>query len=310
MAKNSTKTVPDTPNMTPIMKLRSAVPDPAIKAAIIQHIMTNNITRLGGKRFAEIAPEMLDVPTEYQRPADIKRAERIAAKWSDKKYTMPKVTYRNGQLNVLDGNHTRTAAIIAGRPTIAVEIVEDITIQQEAELFDTQDENKVRVNWYNKYKSMLFRGHPDAVALNNICNKYQLTIGPNRSSNKRHMSAIRASLKLIADETFGPDYIDWVLGIMHRSNNWLISGNKGTRDSHINMFTDVYCEGVANGRLTEYADKLAAVLDKHSPDDFDGIALTTYGANDTRYPTKRLCLAIAHDEYVEGAYPHVIRPVD
>ncbi len=307
--KASAKTASQTPVRPIDIILRKAPPDD-VKEIIAQNVVANGTIAMGGKKFAQVAPEILCIPPEYQRLSNLNQAVKIAKEWSARQYTPPKVSYRDKKLMAIDGQHTAMAAILAGVDNIAIDLIEGITAYEEAKLFDTQDDNKVRVNWYSKYRSMLFRREPIAVALDDLCTKYSLHIGPaGKNTPKRRMSAISCAIRMLRDEQYGKDFLDWCFGIMDKTNLWLLSGTSGANDCHINMMTDTYIEGKRENCLDLYASRLVAAMDQLHPNEFDTVANNTYGYHDRRTPTKRLCLDIAHGMYVPPQSGYVKRPV-
>lgn len=298
---------------TPIQRLNKEKPDDAVKSAIIATLMTSNITRLGGKRMMEIPPELIDVAPEYQRGKRLNQAAEIAANWNDNKYNFPTVSYRNGKLYAVDGQVTDMAAVLAGKTVIGVNVLENITIEEEAKLFDTQDENKSRLKWHEIYKSRLFRKEPDAVALDTVCRKYRLEVTSSQRKSPRRMPSINCALACIARKDLGPDFLDWVFDLMEQSDNWFLGEKTPITNTHINMFIDTYCEGVENNCLAEYSDRFIEVMSHHSPDDFDKLAISlanerNMSSKDARSPTKFLCAKIAHGEFIEGRKPYIITP--
>lgn len=78
------------------------------------------------------------VDMSYQRAADAVYVKKIAKEWDDMKANPVHVSLRaDGFYYVMDGNHTRLAAEIAGRQTLPCRVYMGLTVEEEARNFAT-----------------------------------------------------------------------------------------------------------------------------------------------------------------------------
>lgn len=59
--------------------------------------------------FKVLRPSQIKVDPLYQRPLETKRVERIVKEWSGDLVNEPKVSYRDGQYWIFNGQHTISA---------------------------------------------------------------------------------------------------------------------------------------------------------------------------------------------------------
>ena len=136
---------------------------------------------------------------EYQKPLNEKRVSQIAAEFDERVANEPKVSYRNGNYFVFDGQHTIAARVMrnGGKPLkIRCKVYRDLTPEQEALLFATQTGfaakptpgNRLRARIYAKDKMAIdFRDETE-------CCGFLLDLDGSRSDY--HINCINTAMRM------------------------------------------------------------------------------------------------------------------
>ena len=109
----------------------------------------------------------LQVDYDYQRPLDKNRVNKIATHWKDEQARPLILSLRtNNQFYVVDGNHTRTAAIIKFGPEVQLpaKIYVDLSKEQEAELFYALNSNSKAPTFNDKLRARYVAQEPEVIA--------------------------------------------------------------------------------------------------------------------------------------------------
>ncbi len=93
----------------------------------------------------------------FQRPLEERRVEELIHKYNPYKVNPIKVNYRNGQFYVYDGQHTLVmlSRLFGNNHMVPVIISYDLTLEQEAELFTTQDDGSKRLSKMDNFRSRM-----------------------------------------------------------------------------------------------------------------------------------------------------------
>ena len=103
----------------------------------------------------------------YQRGVERKRVELIAAHFNEYVANEPKVSFRNGQFIVTDGQHTIEGRILrnGGKDLpILCKVYTGMTVEQEALLFAQQTGESARLTPGDKMRAMIYGGDPECMA--------------------------------------------------------------------------------------------------------------------------------------------------
>lgn len=187
--------------------------------------LLRNVATIGGIKLAEIPLTLLEIHPTVQRPR--KGHERkIAAEWSRDKAGAIRVSYRDGHLYIIDGQHRFLAAQLAGETSIACHISEGMDEANEAIAFATQGENTTRVNTKDKVKALLLAPKDPraaaAVALSKICKEFNVSLLPKDSNDKPSLGGVRAATCTISNH--GEDALRWCFDVIKNANWRMVEG--------------------------------------------------------------------------------------
>lgn len=152
------------------------------------------------KKNAGVLPTMtvsidsLNVDYIYQRPLDHKRVKYIAENFKPSLVRTPIVSLRaNGELYIIEGNHTVNAAKAFGWKTIPVQYHTGLTVEQEALEFEALNRigrnGRLAVPVCNRFNALLIGGSLEETAINSIVEGLGLRIS---RESKRGINAIEA----------------------------------------------------------------------------------------------------------------------
>lgn len=119
-------------------------------------------------KYGKVNSEKIVSDKAYQRPLDSKRVKRIADNFNPKLVNPIKVSLRDGKYYVFDGQHTLKALVLRnGGKDFPVEckIYENLTQEQEAELFAEQNGISRAVDIASKMKAKHLSGDKEIAEL-------------------------------------------------------------------------------------------------------------------------------------------------
>lgn len=131
-----------------------------------------NAKEMNGVKFAELPVDLLVLDEEYQRPEHSWR--QIATNWNDMLVGTIICSYRDCRFYVIDGATRCRAAKFLGKETINAIVYTDLTLEQEADLFARQDENKKLVTQSEKFNAHRVAKVSDVLAIDAICKEYHV----------------------------------------------------------------------------------------------------------------------------------------
>lgn len=153
----------------------------------------------------------LQVDYSYQRPLSPSRVTSIADKWSDRKSGIITVSERpSGELFVVDGQHRFRALEQVGRTSLRAEVWTGLSIPEEAEMFDSLNDERARVDPLSRFRAQLRYGNGTARAVKDTVEEAGAMIQPHVSSSR--YEGIRAvdTLRKIYTRS-GRETLTWVL---------------------------------------------------------------------------------------------------
>jgi hypothetical protein len=108
----------------------------------------------------------LQIDKGYQRGLDERRAERLARSWSSLKAQVLIVSARmDGSFFVIEGQHRLSAARIARVPSLYCLLLWGLSREQEAELFEVYNAERVGVHIIDRFKAALVAKDKTALAI-------------------------------------------------------------------------------------------------------------------------------------------------
>ncbi len=156
---------------------------------------------------------ILTVPTEelivdsYQRKnIRMQKVLRIANQFDAGVLGIVKVSKRGGRYYIIDGQHRVTACKMLGIPTMKVEILEGLTVEEEAEKFlkiNGANGEVTRLSAFDVFNAKVVAKQPTAVSVKNIIEGHGFSIGfGNVMSVKKLMRLHDKHGALIFDRAF------------------------------------------------------------------------------------------------------------
>lgn len=131
---------------------------------------SGEMKKVGFKNVQDVDINLLTVDKNYQR--DAMSVAKIVAEWDENQVVFPRVSYRDGEFHIVDGQHTIEAAKIKGYTTFPCDIIQFISDKQEADLFAKQNDNKRNLSPVQLIKAKHYAGDSKIIAIVDLCNKY------------------------------------------------------------------------------------------------------------------------------------------
>lgn len=146
---------------------------PAPNKATINALLNSGLD-MEGVKFCIVPIDMLEVDHAYQRPAT-EKVRAIADHWDYAKAGALNVSLRDGRLYVMDGQHRMEGCLKSGRDVIMCAIREGQTMNEEIDVFVTQNENISRVSKYDIFHARWHKGDDQtACELKALLDKYHI----------------------------------------------------------------------------------------------------------------------------------------
>lgn len=145
-----------------------------------------------------IDSEQLNIPREiYQRRKHKNKISRIVAKWDERVANEPKVSYRDGEFFVFDGQHTILAREeIAGTTNtpILCKVYTGLTAQDEALLFAKQTGTSSKPRSGETLRANIFGGEEEALAFTRTTESVGLVVDLTGTRYDRHLACVSTAL--------------------------------------------------------------------------------------------------------------------
>lgn len=146
----------------------------------------------------------------YQRKKDKNKIAQIVSKWDERVANEPKISARDGQFFVFDGQHTILAreALNGDKPTeILCKVYTGMTAQDEARLFALQTGFSSKPRSGETLRANLFGEDDEAVAFTTATEKVGIQVDLNGTRFERHLACVGTALN--AYRTLGEElYIE------------------------------------------------------------------------------------------------------
>lgn len=124
----------------------------------------------------------LDVDDTYQRNTNGTRSKenikKIMSNFCWEEFTpITVVKTEKGTYNIIDGQHRYKAAVALGDiKELPCWIISKTSVKEQADTFIGINKNRVSTNPYDLYKANIAAGNPDAVMIDDFCNKAGIII--------------------------------------------------------------------------------------------------------------------------------------
>lgn len=231
--------------------------------------ISNSSTK--GKYTYEVPLILVHIDEGYQRTETFSKAkgDAIALDFSEFVYEPIKLNYRDGKFYCPSGQHRIYAHIKMRRNTIYSELV-CCTRNEEIAIFLFQDDNRSKLSQYDRFKAGCELGLVEDVALRDVCNKLNVTIG--KPGGRAQLNAIVAAKTII--HRGGADTFAFVLSLI-KECGW--ENKHRAFDTRILRALNVLFNTEIVGEVEREEAKRAIVnyirREKYTPDHVFGVAV-------------------------------------
>lgn len=173
-------------------------------------------------KFRKLSSDELLIDPSYQRPIDEKRVARMADDFRPEMLGALEVSQRNGHFAVFDGQHRLAAAKLRDFDTLPCLVHTDMTVSEEADLFNRLQRDRKGVHPVDAYKARLTAGDPTITEIEKILSSTGFAVrykpGPAAIASVKTLERVYQrgnladTLKFITDAWGGdPSSTDWTL---------------------------------------------------------------------------------------------------
>ena len=149
------------------------------------------------------------VTEEYQRVLNMKNVAGIVRDFDPAKLGVLVVSHRaDGTYSILDGQHRLTALRRLGYTAANCIVLEGMTVQQEADYFRRQNENKQSLRIADTFNASVWAEDEESMQIKEIMDRYGFRLG--KSGQPMCICAIGALQSIVRQ--FGPDALERTLG--------------------------------------------------------------------------------------------------
>jgi len=225
----------------------------------------------------DIPIHLIRVDEKYQREVDEPRVKKIAANFDPRLCGTLTVARRaDGTLWVVDGQHRLKAAIVIGLTHITCQVFNSSGSAVEAALFYRIQKERKAVGSVGNHKSLVEAGDPDAVAIQEVLNRYGFCISTTGSRSIKAAVAVKGVYKQgVLDQTMS------IISELSRnctahewSSFYSVSSFIGALGC---ILANPGCKDISRKRLIEVLSKLSAA-------DYLKLSNTNAGAGGNRAP--------------------------
>lgn len=200
----------------------------------------------------------MEMDYTYQR--EIKH-NGLVSRWDEDKSRLITLSYRKGvpdRLYIIDGQHRVDAAIKNGTEYLAAEIFIDLTQEDEARMFSTQNENTRRLKPIDTYKANLIYKDPVDSIIDEVCKKHGIGIG--KKSKPKTLHALTKPRDIV--KIHGKECLEWILSMLDEAH-WDVYNQPYTA-AWLDNFCASYCGHMDN--LDAAKKNLISVLRNCTPE--------------------------------------------
>lgn len=219
---------------------------------------------VGYKYFQYVDIDLLHT-AKYQRK--VKTVKRLEDTWNIKKCGALTVSFRDGKYWVIDGQHRLEILKKLGFKSAACDVLLDLSIEEEASLFSTQNENVNTLKASEKMRADLVAKQEYAIKLQKACDDFNLTI-VERDKNKMHLSSALTVMTIAKKDM---ECIEFIFRLL-QNINW---------DNDKESYTACIISAIAHNYKTFSNDKgilsttLIKMLGRMTPTELIKMAITT-----------------------------------
>lgn len=168
----------------------------------------HNVPQGGVNQQIQLIPLTSIVTEEYQRVLNMKNVSGIVRDFDPAKLGVLVVSHRpDGTYSILDGQHRLTALRKLGFAAANCIVLEGMTIQQEADYFRRQNENKQSLRIADTFNAAVWAEDEESVTIKGIMDRYGFRLG--KSGQPMCVCAIGALQSIIRQ--FGVSVLELTL---------------------------------------------------------------------------------------------------
>ncbi len=203
-------------------------------------------------KLMEINSRDLEIPEVYQRRLNNNRVSRIVAGFDERIANEPKVSLRNGNYFVFDGQHTISARKkMNGNADLNIlcKVYYDMTEDEEARLFAMQTGESAVLTPSAKLRANLHGNDADSLAFVEATRKAGLNIGYERADGNGRITCINTAFAEF--KRVGAEIYTEALTVMREAWNGAPDSLRADLVQSIVMFVELYHDIYDRGRLIE-----------------------------------------------------------
>lgn len=270
--------------------MESIIPENTMKNRVTIRSILNTALHVseGDKRLVAHMPvDVMRLDYRYQR--EIKH-NALINKWDPDKSSIITLSYRKGEpdvLYVIDGQHRVQAAKKNKTESLVAEVFTDLTLEEEAEMFATQNIGTAKLATSDTYKANLVYGEKIDTAISNVCERYGVTVS--RFRKPKYLSGLgeaRVNVKM-----YGEKCLDWTLRVIDGAD-WDVHKQPYTA-SWLRAFRFAYAENISDVMTAQ--NNLIKTLVNCNPAMISVFASVSYPNLESR---KAVCVAL--DKIAKG----------
>ena len=160
--------------------------------------------------------DRIRVPGKLQREFDLRHAQKIIDDFRPELLDSIHVNrLLNGQYEVFNGQHRLFAVKHLGLSTVNCLVWDNLTEKEKAEIFQGLEKGKKRICATDMFNSEIVSEEPDALAIEEICNRYGVPIGSDGEKHQNrgfYLRAVRVARLILRD--FGYERLDQTMRII------------------------------------------------------------------------------------------------
>ena len=237
------------------------------RAEYMNSIIVNLRVEPNGVKVGYIPLELCTIPA-FQRN-DTKNIARIAEAWNDTKCGYITVNSHEDRFSVIDGSHRVRAARLCGKTHILAKVYQNLTLEEEAEVFVHQQDNVTKLTPYDKFNAALLAGdRPEgrsARKLKEVCERHNIIIKKNPIPTSTGCLRSLSQAWHLADTN--PEILEWMFTLIDEAG-W--DAEPGAlSESYIMAMNQMYVRHTVAGDLADARQKILGVISHISPRKFE-----------------------------------------
>ena len=208
-------------------------------------------------KYTEMSYEIVDVnssrliiPGVYQRRLRPERVAKIVAKFDEHIANEPKVSFRNGNYYVFDGQHTIAARKRMNRDRdlpVRCKVYRGLTESDEALLFAQQTGESAKLTASAQMRALVYAGDPDATAFLHATEAAGLHLGFDQAKGKKRIICINTAFSEF--RRVGATVYKEALGVIVQAWNGAPDSLRAETLQGVIGFVEVYNEAYDKRRL-------------------------------------------------------------